>query len=354
MTFFLSSRRPHHLGAPGPASRTQVSTERASSPVAAEFLLLLLTLPVSICFAVTPPTSLSAAEHHLNLGLLDQTIAELKPLTAANPANAEAHLLLCRAFYAEKQADAAIAECEAATQGTLAHSSTAFDWLGRAYGQRAALGGPITGLRTAPKVRDAFEHAVALDPRDHFSVADLGEFYADAPGVVGGGADKAHALADRSMSSMPQTAHRIHAMAAEGAHDYGTAEREFRAAVAVANRADAWADLGDYFGRRKNYDAQLNALQHAIALDKPLGPTTVDCAESLINVKRHLDLAEQWLRAYLTGGVPTDDQPIPKVHTLLGKLLAKRGDKNGARAEYNKALSLAKDFEPAQKALGDL
>ncbi len=52
-------------------------------------------------------------------------------------------------------------------------------------------------INLAKRARSEFEQAVNLDPHDGEALTDLGEFYSSAPGVVGGGNDKAQALVPR-------------------------------------------------------------------------------------------------------------------------------------------------------------
>lgn len=295
---------------------------------------------------------LSAAERLLNRGDVDHAITALHGITAAEPKNGTAHLLLCRAFYAYEAVDEAVGECEAATE-TL-RTSSALDWMGRAYGRKAEQYGPISGLAYARRVRDAFSAAVSANANDGEAVNDLSEFYINAPSMIGGGLDKAQSLASRSASSLPQNSHRIRAMAAEKANDYGTAEREFQAAAGVANQPNAWSDLGYFYARRKQYGRAVDALQHAVAADKAADSVLVDCADILIGLKLHPELSEQWLHAYLAGNAQSDDAPAFRARTELAKLLAARNDKGEARAELNRALAQASNYEPAKKALHSL
>ncbi|MDE1162138.1 MAG: hypothetical protein PW792_09375 [Acidobacteriaceae bacterium] len=304
---------------------------------------------LSALTAAASAADYGSAERLILHGNLDEAIAQLD----AMPATAAQKLLLCRAHYAAQHIDQAVAACDAAVA---AHNSTVtVDWLGRAYGVQADHAGPFAGMKLASKVRSSFETAVNLDPAYSPAVNDLTDFYVGAPSLVGGGTDKARALAQRVAAALPESAHRTEALAAEKDHDYGTAEREFRSAVTVRNDSGAWTDLAQYLGRRKQYDASFDALRKAVAAAHNSGPSLVDSAEILIDQKRHLDLAEQWLRLYLnTPAGQTDEQPVAKVHVSLGKLLAKKGDANGARNEYNAALALVAHFEPAQKALNSL
>ena len=72
----------------------------------------------------------------------------------------------------------------------------------------------------AKRARAEFEQAVSLDPRNGEALTDLGEFYTSAPGVVGGGIDKAQALVPQLEKVDPARAHILLARIAESRKDY--------------------------------------------------------------------------------------------------------------------------------------
>jgi tetratricopeptide (TPR) repeat protein len=296
------------------------------------------------------PNPLVESEKALMQGRADDAAATLQGVIAANPKNGAAHLLLCRVFYAEEAADAAVSECEAALT-TLSMDSNAQDWMGRAYGLKADRSGPLTGYKLAAKVRAAFEAAVELNPKNDAAVDDLSEYYVGAPAILGGGTDKALELAGRVESQLPQSAHRTRALAADKEHDFGTAEREFKAAVAEGGNPGAWFDLGHFYYHREEKSQAVDALRHAIAADPMHGPTLVDVASVLIKMKVEKELAEHTLRDYLASNAKTDAAPAFKAYVDLGKLMESGGDKAGAAAQFQNALGLARDYVPAKRAL---
>lgn len=296
---------------------------------------------------------LGPARRALLQGEADNAVSLLRPVLAADPSDGQAHLLLCRVFYAQERAAAAVPECDIALK-TLSQSSEAQDWAGRAYGLEADKAGPIAGLRLAIKVRNAFEAAVRLDPANGAAINDLSEYYINAPAIVGGGYDKAADLADRSAARLPQNAHRIRAISAEHQKDYPAAEREFRAATAVADRPDAWADLGAFFERREQPDQAADALRHSIAVNRDHDASLVDAATSLTEIHREPRLAERALRDYLASRTLSDDAPAFRVHLTLAKLLRSEGRKPEAKIEVQKALALASGYAPARHELAGL
>ena len=296
---------------------------------------------------------LSSATDALLNGRSTAAVTQLKQVLSAEPSNGQAHLLLCRAYYAQSLASPAASECTAALR-TLSNDSAAQDWAGRAYGMQADTAGPIAGLRLALKVRNAFEAAVRLNPLNRDAVNDLSEYYVDAPSIVGGGFEKAALLADRSAADLPQNAHRTRGMSAEKQKDYGTAEREFRAATGVANKPNAWADLGAFYSRRSQEDQAVEALRRAIALDRAHDATLVDAATTLTEMNREPRLAERALRDYLASSSKSDAAPAFRVHVSLAKLLRNQGNTADAKIELGHALELAPDYSPARRELAAL
>lgn len=300
-----------------------------------------------------PAAERMAAEQALMQGQIDEAVLRAQRIAATNPNDGAAYLLLCRSFYAEAHADEAIDACARAVQ-ILPRNSEAEDWLGRAYGMKAERAGPISGLTLALKVKASFETAVALDPRNGAAANDLSEFYIDAPSIIGGGLDRAEALADHVEPQLPQQAHRMRALAAEKRKDHGAAEREFKAAVEVANRPDAWADLGMFYRQRGELDKAVDALKQCLSLDRTKDASIVDAASLLNQMHREPELAEQALQEYLEGNAKTDAAPAIKVYVMLGKQLAGEGDKAEAKIEFDKALAMASGYAPARQALQKL
>jgi len=321
----------------------------STSPTRIRYVLsLFLLFGVRLLLADT-----SQANTLLQQGRVDEAAASLRDLLAIQPGDALAHQLLCRTYYAQDMGDDAIHECELAVSNAPASSDNQL-WLGRAYGYKASHANPIAALSLAVKVRTAFERAVQLDPENIHAMNDLGEFYVEAPGLIGGGLDKAQALAARMQPNFPSEAHRLLALIAEKKKEGALAETEFSNAVAAGKTPEAYIDLGHFYGRHNRPDKMLDALQSGIGADHRKGPALVDAASILTAAHSSPDLAETFLRAYLSSSAKTDDAPAFKVHLQLGDLLAHRGDPAGAHREYATALALASNYAPARKANAEL
>jgi tetratricopeptide (TPR) repeat protein len=286
----------------------------------------------------------------LQQGKVDQASTVLKETLVEQPNDAFAHHLLCRVYYAQGMADAAIRECETAAAHDADDSATQM-WLGRAYGLKASRANALSAFVVAKKVHIAFERAVEIDPDNVHAMSDLGEYYVAAPSIVGGGLDRSRALAARMRSRFPSQAHRLLALIAEKENNTATAEIEFKAAVTAGRTPEAYVDLAAFYERHQQSDKALEALQAALRIDRRKDAALVDVASILTSTHRSPELAESVLREYLSSPARSDAAPAFKVHVQLGKLLASTGDTEGAHREYTAALALASHYAPARKAL---
>ena len=283
----------------------------------------------------------------LQEGRVDDAANLLRSTLASNPSDGYAHQLLCRVFYAQEMADQAIQQCELAVSSPAPSNEQASDnqlWLGRAYGMKARHAGPIAGFGLARKVQACFARAVDLNPANVAALNDLGEYDVSAPFVVGGGNDKAQALAARMMPRFPGEAHLLLGRIAEDSDDAKTAEYEFRQEVAVLKTPEAWIDLAQFYRAHKRTDEAVAAIKSAVAADRAHGPALVDAASILTEVHRDSELAERCLRDYLASNAKSDAAPAFKVHLRLSKLLTARGDTMQANREFEAAAALAPAF----------
>ena len=291
----------------------------------------------------TPPKDLLAA------GRVDDAIQTLQQQIARSPDDAEANNLLCRAYFMLEQWDRGIAACERARnldpQKSLYHL-----WLGSVYGEKAGRAGAFSALGLAKKVRSSFERAVELDPRSWQARSNLAEFYIDAPGLVGGGKDKAREQADALLALKPGIAHWLLARIAEKNKDNATAEQELRAAIPATNSgARAWFELGYFLFHAKRFDEMEQALQHVESAPVDHAEAVLDAGSVLLRADRAYPLAERLLRRYLEH--PVEEGPAFKAHDLLGQVLEKEGKREAAEQEYRAALALAHSYTRAQEDL---
>jgi len=309
----------------------------------------LLTFLALLLFAAHAAADPSAREL-LAAGRVDDAIQTLEAQTGRASTDAQAYNLLCRAYFMLEAWDRGIPACERARALDPSNSFYSL-WLGRIYGEKAARVGFLSATGLAKKVRTNFERAVELDPKNWEARTDLAEFYVEAPGIVGGGRDKARAEADAIMPLNPGLAHWVAARIAEKEKDPAGAERELRGEIAASHSgARGWLDLASFLRHANRLDEMDQALIHleSAPIDHPAA--LVDGAGMILRTGRNLPLGVRLLHRYLANG-PVEEAPAFRVHDLLGEFLERQGDRAAALEQYRAALQLAHSYARAQEDL---
>ena len=318
--------------------------------VAAVLLGACLTAPSAFADA-----SLAAANADLQAGKADEAVALLNEALKSDPKNAEANNLLCRVQYTLQQFDQAAAQCQKAIdldpQNARYHL-----WLGRATGERASRASFLSAFSLAKKTRQEFETAVKLDPRDAEALTDLGEFYIEAPGAVGGGMDKAEGAAKQLETVDAVRGHVFRAEIAEKNKNLAVAEQELKAALTApasgpSHPAFAWMALASFYRRRERWsemEAAVKSGQAAAAHDRRSAVALFNGASILTRASRQPQLAIDLYQAYLASPDKTEEAPAFDAMVRLAKLLSQTGDQAGAQRQRAAALALAHDYKPAQ------
>lgn len=297
------------------------------------------------------PTPLAQANEDLQAGEIDKAIALLSALPNSGSGAGQAQNLLCRVRFVLQQWDAAVNACENAVRLDPQNSNDHL-WLGRALGQKAGRVSFFSAFSLGKRVRAEFEQAVNLDAQNAAALSDLGDFYKEAPGIVGGGMDKAESIARRLDSLDPARAALLRANMAEARKDYGTAERQLKQAIAVSQHpAGYWTNLASFYRRRQRWndiDTAIHNCFGAAMHDKNSGVALYDGAGVLIESNRDPAFAAKMLESYLEGSSKTEEAPAFIAHIRLGRLKQQLGDAAGANREFAAAHAMAREYNPAQ------
>jgi tetratricopeptide (TPR) repeat protein len=307
-----------------------------------------------VLFVATLAGAENIGQSLLSQGRIDDAIATLKQTLQRSPNDAQAHHLLSRAYYEVNDWDNAIAEAQRAVALQPMNSDYHL-WLGRAYGEKAENSNFVTAIGLAKKVRTEFERAVQLNGFNLDARADLAEFYIQAPGIVGGGKDKARAEAESVASFDSPTAHWIQARLAEKEKKPAVAEREYKAAIQASNGYPSyWLALAAFYQRQGRLNEMEQAVNRATSAEIKKPDTWVEAAEVLYNGGRNFPAAVQYLRRYLSSNATVADAPAFQAHYLLGSIFERLGDTHAAMQEYRAALAMAREFDQARDAINRL
>jgi tetratricopeptide (TPR) repeat protein len=277
-------------------------------------LIVVITASVPVTFGRSPSPDLSRAEELYRRTEYGRAI---DVLDALDERDAAVYALLGKAYFMQGQYKQAVANLEKAV-GQHSLNSDYYDWLGRAYGRLAEESSFLSALGYAKKTVRAFERAVELGPSNLEALSDVFEYYLQAPGMVGGGLDKAETIARRFAGLNAAEYHWARARLAEKGRDFETAEREFRAAFATDPQEVGRAlDLAAFLASRGRY-GESDALFRAAEENHPRSPKVLYArAAANIQSKRKLDQAEALLERYLELQMTPEDPSRREAAALL-------------------------------------
>jgi len=158
------------------------------------YRLLFLTLSWIAALRALAATPQAAGQDNAKLayqkGDYAKAIELLKAAESKDSPNADIQLLLTKSYLELDQYDQAVSSGEKAV-AINPKSSESHQWLGEAYGGKAEHASMLSAYPLARKTQKEFEIAVELDDKNFAAAQDLVEYDCSAPGLVGGGEDKA-------------------------------------------------------------------------------------------------------------------------------------------------------------------
>ncbi len=322
-------------------------------PVTVRSLLAacLATAAATLACAQIPAATLAEANAEMQAGEADKAMALLSPLPKTGAGADEAQNLLCRVQITLQQWNQAARECQLAI--TLNGKVSDYHmWLARALGQEASHANFFSAYGDAKHSLSEMQTAIQLDPQNGPALSDLGDYYAQAPAIAGGGTSKAQQIAAQLDKVDPARAAQLRGDIAVDQKDYATAEQQYRQAATVSPEpADEWTVLANFYRQRQRWtdlDAAIQNCVAAAAKDKNSAFALYDGAGVLIAAKRNPQLAEKMLEDYLASSSLSEQAPAFIAHIRLARLKQQLGDAAGAQQDFATATDLAHEFSPSQ------
>ncbi|HPQ14058.1 MAG TPA: tetratricopeptide repeat protein [Bryobacteraceae bacterium] len=276
--------------------------------------LLLWLLSVGIGVAAGAPGPLEKARALYNRAEYEAALEILEQIPRKG---AREYLLMGQCHYMQGDAKKASETFQKAVDRDPGNAEN-WLWLGRAYGRRAETSSFVTAPSYATKARRYFEKAVELDPNNPEALSDLFEYYLEAPGVLGGGLDKAAKLAERIGRNDPAEYHWAQSRLAEKRKEYHRAEEQLRRAVELAPRqVGRLIDLAKFLAQTGRYEESDELFRKARQLAPDAPKVLFAQASALIRAKRNLEVARELLKRYLASPLTPDDPPRWEAERLL-------------------------------------
>jgi tetratricopeptide (TPR) repeat protein len=224
--------------------------------------------------------------------------------------------------------------------------------LGTAYGSQAQKAGMFGQASLASKTRDEFEKAVELDPNLLDARMGLIQFYAMAPGFMGGSYDKAFAQNAEIRKRDPLMAHRGAAIIYTHQQKTDLAKKEYFDEVKENPKSPrAHYDLGLFYSGEKNYKAATDEYETAVKLDPTFMPSYFRIGQAAVYSSANYARGEEALHKYLAYTPKTDEPPLARAHYWLGQIYEKQGKKAEAKASFAASLKLNPNQKEVAEAL---
>jgi tetratricopeptide (TPR) repeat protein len=304
---------------------------------------------------------LAQAKAAFEKGEYTRAIEILKSAAGSEPNNGDMYVLLARSYLELNQYDAAVNSAEKAV-AINPKNSDYHRWLGEAYGGKAEHASMLSAYSLARKTQKEFDAAVQLDAHNFDAQQNLIQYDCTAPGMVGGGEEKALPLIEKLMKMDAAEGHYATGICRAQKKDFAQADSEFaEALLKKPKKAKRIYDMSDYFLQRKSGLTLLGIADagEQLAPQDPRGKFYRGVGLILLQQDNRSVTSqpnpEKLLRDYLQLAPMNSDYPRPwAAHYWLGRLQENQKNPAGARSEYQAALKLNGKYKPAQEALKQL
>jgi len=213
--------------------------------------------------------------------------------------------------------------------------------LGEAYGAQAMQASVFSMFGLMKSARVEFQSAAQLAPSDVQAHVNLGMYYIMAPGIAGGGLDKAHAEEDALAKLDKVQELQLRAQEAAQNDDPAGAESSFKQAVELDKTTTSLVNLGIFYTDLKRYNEAFQAFHGATAKDAKAYAAWYQIGRTAGLAKTNYAEGVEALKHYLAfGDLPDNVQTPAWAHFRLGNLYEDQGHADLARAEYQSADSM--------------
>jgi tetratricopeptide (TPR) repeat protein len=295
--------------------------------------------------------AIERVREHFAQSRFDDVRREVAALEKAAGPSAEAAYWLGRVEVIGNRSDVAMDYFDKAV--TLAPSNAEYHfWLGSAVRDVTPYASKIRMPFHARKMKKSFERAVELDPSHIQARFGLVQYYASAPGAMGGDKRKAETEAQEIGKRNAMRGAIAQAFIAEMREDVAAQDVAWRTAIAAApDSAAGYEGLAVLLATQKRPAEALAVIEQYARRqpDDPMVKLYVGRVSAIASfeLERGKAALEDFLKAPPPGVMVTT---LATAHYRLGQICAQLGDDGGARSHYTNAVKL-NPHSPAKKAL---
>ncbi len=208
----------------------------------------------------------------------------------------------------------------------------------------------------APTLRKHMEEAIRLNPMDMNTPLMLIGYYMQAPGFMGGGSDKAIALANSIMKRSKADGYRAIGLIAHAEEKYSDAESNYKKALNISPDSVKYHySLASVYQSQSKFDEAMDVYEKAIERF-PTNRNLLLVAGRMASFsgEKHSENGVKYLNSYIGENPDMADKNIGEAYYYLGMIEKNRGNKTLARKHFNSALKVNPDHTRSQQALKEM
>ncbi len=262
---------------------------------------------------------------------------------------AQAQYYLGRIAFAENNLDDAADYFEEAVDANDKNAAY-YTWLGDTYGSIAKDANPLKQGMLAPKMKSAWEKAIALDAKNLSARSSLIEYYTQAPGFMGGSFEKAHEVAKQIKKLNLAEGHLAEGRVYSREEKFVEAEKEFIAMVKAEPKYIS--GLANFYANQKQYEKAFALYDEQLTKTPSDMPLVYQAGRLSAISGLRLEQGETHLKKYLAYQPTPTEASHAGAYLRLGNIYEKKGNKAEAKKHYEKSLALDGNMKEAKEGLG--
>ncbi len=223
------------------------------------------------------------------------------------------------------------------------------NWLGNTYGTIAKDANVFKQGMLAPKMKNAWEKAIALDPNNIDARISLIQYYTQAPGFMGGSVEKTKVVAGQIVKLNPAQGHRQLGNILVSEKKAAEAEKEFQEMVRID---PAYTQvLANFYVNQKQYDKAFGLFDELLKKNPDDYVAIYLVGRTAAVTGQRLDQGEECLKKYLTYTPKANEPSHGGANMRLAQIHEKRGNKAEAMKYYQTALAMDGSLKEAKEGL---
>jgi tetratricopeptide (TPR) repeat protein len=223
------------------------------------------------------------------------------------------------------------------------------NWLGNTYGTIARDANMVKAGMLAPKMKNAWEKAIALDAQNISARTSLIQYYTQVPGFMGGSFEKAKEVANQLLKLKPAEGHRQLGEILLKENKAQEAEKEF---LEMAKADPTYTNgLANFYTNQKQYDKAFALFEEALKKTPEDYVSIYQIGRTAAVSGQRLDRGEECLRKYLYYSPKQNEPSHAGANMRLAQIKEKRGQKAEAKRLFETALKLDGNLKEAKEGL---